>query len=86
MTGDVAGSCADRDANADFASALQQRVVEDAIQPDHRQQQRDGREEERQHGQQSFAYGVLLDERGLGADGADAEAGVGPRHWATPMI
>ena len=72
--------CADCHANADFKPSLQHGVVEHAIEPDAGEQQRNNREEERQHRQQPLADGVLLVQLRLCSDIADAEFGAPPRH------
>ena len=80
-TRDVAGLRADRHADADFAAALQHRVIEHAVEPDGGEQQRDAGEEEGQHGEQALADGVRFDDLRLRADVADAEFGTGARDF-----
>ena len=66
-------------ANADFASALQHRVVEHAVQADPRQHKRDNREKQGQHCEQPFADRVGLIDLELCTDAAYAELGAGAR-------
>ena len=54
---DVTGSGAERHTNADFAAALQHRVIQHTVQADGGESQSDDGKEQRQHGQQPFADG-----------------------------
>ena len=76
-----AGLRADRHPNADFAAALQYRVVEHTIQADTREQQRNHGEEQRQHRQQPLADSLRVRHFLLGSDVADAKFRPRARHF-----
>ena len=64
---------AERDADANLARPLHDRIAQDAVQPDGGQHQADQREEPGEQGEQPLAQERPIDDRGLRRDGRHAE-------------
>lgn len=61
-------SCANGYADADFAAALEDRVVEDGVESDAGEEQRDDRKEGGEHGDEALADGLVVDQVELSGD------------------
>ncbi len=69
---------ANRHADTDLAAALEDGVVEDGVESDAGEEQRDGGKEGGEHGDEALANGLVADEIELGGDVGDAKAVAAP--------
>src|ERR1700728_898682 len=76
---DASTSRANRHADTDLAAALQDRVVEDSVESDAGEEQRDGGKESGEHGDQTLANGLVADKIELRGDVGNAQAVVALR-------
>src|SRR5438270_8012490 len=79
-THDASTSRAYRHADTDLPAALQDRVVEDSVESDAGEEQRDGGKESREHGDQTLANGLVADKIELRGDVGNAKAVVALRN------
>ncbi len=77
---DAGTSRANRHADADLAAALEDGIVEDSVESDAGEEQRDGGKKGGEHGQQALANGLIADQIELGGGVGDAKTVVALRN------